>query len=402
MAILAQCPNCRNRQSARNKVCKCGQDLDKAKRGQRVKYWIVYRMPDGKQRKEYVGSFEELNGYSIEDARIAESKRKTQKKENRLLDIKIDSKLTFNELTKWYLSLSSVKALASFRSVSIYLNNFNKVYGDKAVGTIKPLDLEELQTKRKKQGLKPATIDLEIALVKTMVTKAFDNDLLDGNSLKAFRRIKRMIKRGANARKRIISFEEYLNLFDSATSHFRPVLIVAYNTGMRSGELQKLQWSHIDRKKMFIRLPAEVTKESREKNIPINHHVKSVLSVLLRSINHDFVFINKRRPFAHQYGFLYSFKSTCERAGLPYGRNVQNGMTMHDIRGTVKTNMLGAGMDKIYRDLILGHSLTGMDVHYMAPTEDTLKKEMERFTQWLDDRLAEALQMLTKPLTTGG
>ena len=63
---------------------------------------------------------------------------------------------------------------------------------------------------------------------------------------------------------------------------------------------------------------------------------------------------------------------------------------------------LSAGMDKVYRDLILGHSLTGMDVHYMAPTEDTLKKEMERFTQWLDDRLAEALQMLTKPLTTGG
>ena len=30
------------------------------------------------------------------------------------------------------------------------------------------------------------------------------------------------------------------------------------------------------------------------------------------------------------------------------------------------------------------------------------EKEMERFTQWLDDRLAEALQMLTKPLTTGG
>jgi integrase len=250
--------------------------------------------------------------------------------------------------------------------------------------------------------LKPASIDLEIALVKTMVTKAFDNDLLDGNSLKAFRKIKRMIKRGANARKRIVSFEEYLKLLDSATSHFRPVLITAYHTGMRSGELQKLQWSHIDRKKMFIRLPAEITKESREKNIPINHHVKSVLSVLLRSINHDFVFINKRRPFAHQYGFLYSFKSTCERAGLPYGRNVQNGMTMHDIRGTVKTNMLGAGMDKIYRDLILGHSLTGMDVHYMAPTEDTLKKEMERFTQWLDDRLAEALQMLTKPLTKMG
>jgi integrase len=402
MGILAQCPNCRNRQSARNKVCKCGQDLDKAKRGQRVKYWIIYRMPDGKQRKEYVGSFEELNGYSIEDARTAESKRKTQKKENRLLDIKLDSKLTFGELTKWYLKLSSVKALASFRSVSIYLNNFNKVYGKKAVGTIKPLDLEELQTKRKKQGLKPASIDLEIALVKTMVTKAFDNDLLDGNSLKAFRRIKRMIKRGANARKRIISFEEYLGLIDSATSHFRPVLITAYHTGMRSGELQKLQWSHIDREKGFIRLPAEITKERREKNIPINHHVKSVLAALPRSINHDFVFTYKGKPFTHKNGFVHSFKGTCEKAGLPYGRNTQNGMTLHDVRGTVKTNMLSAGMDKVYRDLILGHSLTGMDVHYLAPTEETLKNEMVKFTQWLDDCLGSTFANVTQTLPKTG
>ena len=60
-----------------------------------------------------------------------------------------ESKMTFQELTDWYLGLSSVKGLASFRNVRIYLNNFNKVYGDKIVGTIKPMDLEEYQTKRK-------------------------------------------------------------------------------------------------------------------------------------------------------------------------------------------------------------------------------------------------------------
>jgi hypothetical protein len=108
MAILAQCPICLRKQSAKNKKCSCGQNLDKAKKSNRVKYWIVYRLPSGKQRKEYVGSFEGFNGYSIEDARIAEGKRKTQKRENRLLDIKPDSKMTFNELTDWYLNLEKV------------------------------------------------------------------------------------------------------------------------------------------------------------------------------------------------------------------------------------------------------------------------------------------------------
>jgi hypothetical protein len=47
MAILAKCPLCRTKQSNKNKICKCGQNLDSAKRDQRVKYWIQYRLPDG-------------------------------------------------------------------------------------------------------------------------------------------------------------------------------------------------------------------------------------------------------------------------------------------------------------------------------------------------------------------
>lgn len=50
--------------------------------------------------------------------------------------------------------------------------------------------------------------------------------------------------------------------------------------------------------------------------------------------------------------------------------------------------MLSAGVDKVYRDTILGHSLQGMDVHYMAPSEDDLLRAMARYTAWLDDELA--------------
>jgi integrase len=196
-----------------------------------------------------------------------------------------------------------------------------------------------------------------------------------------------MLRKGANARKRILGFDEYLALLDSADPYFKPVLTVAYNTGMRSGELQKLQWKYIDRKAGFIRLPAEVTKENKEKIIPINHHVKTTLDSLPRAINHNFLFTYRGRPIVHRNGFKQPFQITCKKAGVPYGRKTENGVTMHDIRGTVKTNMLVAGVDKVYRDLILGHSLQGMDVHYMAPSEDTLKKAMAKFTDWLDGQL---------------
>ena len=42
MAIKAECPLCHRKQKVSNKVCACGQDLDKAKKSKKVKYHITY------------------------------------------------------------------------------------------------------------------------------------------------------------------------------------------------------------------------------------------------------------------------------------------------------------------------------------------------------------------------
>jgi vacuolar-type H+-ATPase subunit F/Vma7 len=49
-------------------------------------------------------------------------------------------------------------------------------------------------------------------------------------------------------------------------------------------------------------------------------------------------------------------------------------------------------INNYYRDLILGHSLQGMDVHYMAPDDETLRQAMEKYTSWLDDQIANVDQ----------
>ena len=42
---------------------------------------------------------------------------------------------------------------------------------------------------------------------------------------------------------------------------------------------------------------------------------------------------------------------------------------------------------KAHRDIIIGHSLQGMDAHYLKPTDDSLKKAMGKYTDWLDKQL---------------
>jgi hypothetical protein len=39
-----------------------------------------------------------------------------------------------------------------------------------------------------------------------------------------------------------------------------------------------------------------------------------------------------------------------------------------------------------YRDLILDHSLKGMDTFYLKPDDD-LKQAMNKYTQWFDEQL---------------
>ncbi len=380
MSVLAECPFCHKKQSTKNKVCKCSGDLDKAKKGKKVKYWINFNVPGEGVRREYVG-------YSIEEARDADGKRRTQKRENRIFDMLPEAKMTFKELADWYLELSTVKALRSYKNVQLCLKNFNKVFGSIMVNQIKPLDLEEYQEKRAGEKKSAATIDMEICIAKTMVNKAFDNDMVAGYTLKAFKLTKRRLKRGSNARKRVLSFDEIRKLMGETPPHLRAMVEVALYTGARQGELRELRWKHIDRKNKFIRLPASMTKESKEKNIPIAPRVMEILDSLVVPINKNtdgYVFIFRGKPITHNTGMKKGMRNACKRAEIPYGRNAENGLTFHDIRRTAKTFMVQAGIEKVYRDTILGHSLEGMDVHYIVPSEQDLTRAMEQYAAWIE------------------
>jgi integrase len=234
MGVLAECPLCHKKQSVKNNICKCGQDLTKAKRSKRVVYWINYRLPGGKQRRERVGK-------SIEKARDADGKRRVQKRENRIFEMLPEADISFNELKDWYMALPSTNKLASSDRVELALRNFCKVFGDKLVSDILPIDLESYQDIRSKNGLKPASIDLELSCVKTLITKAFYNDKVSGHVLKKFGNIKKLNKIGDNARSRIVSIDEYKRLLDKTSEHTKNFIIIANNTGMRSGEIRKLR-----------------------------------------------------------------------------------------------------------------------------------------------------------------
>jgi integrase len=383
MGKLAECPICHNKQSVKNKKCKCGCDLNRAKKSGKVKYHFYFRDVQGRQRQSFAG-------YTIKELNAEETKAKTKRIELGYLDPD-DENAKFRDLTVWYLNLRNVKALKTYSDVCSVMKILNSYFGEKKVRKLKRSHLEEYQGIREDAGKAPSTIDKEIRMFKTMISRADDDDKIDPRILKAFKKIKKKLHKNGNARKRIISIPEFLGLLEVAPPFFQSFLEIAFHTGMRSGEIRQLRWSHYDKYTGVFRVPPELCKEERteDKIVPVSSTMKNLLEKIIRCTHHDFIMANESNTPLNKWAPIKLMEKTCKKAGIPYGRNTPRGMIFHDIRRSVKTYMVEAGMKKEFRDLILGHALQGMDAHYVAPDESMLIAEMSKYTSWLNLQISE-------------
>jgi len=352
-------------------------------------------MPDGKQCKIYVGKIKGLNGKSIDDAKKAENKYKVLKTENRLLDIKADTKMTFNELTEWYLNLESVKDLASYATIKISLKKFNSVFGDKVISRVKKTDIENYQSKRLKKGKAPGTVDHEVGKAKTMIFKAFDDDdnLISEQTLKMFKKIKKTLIKGSDVRDRIISPEEFDALVKNSEGHTQAIITMAYYTGMRRGEILNLTWDKVDLANRMIRLDYKDTKNKQNRNVPICDEVYNMLLSLPNRIkgttedNH--VFLYKGSPIKD---IRAGIREACKKAGIKYGQKVKDGFIFHDFRHTFNTNMRKAGVAESVIMEITGHSTREMFDRYNTVDEDDTRTAVRK----LEGYFAKVTQKLPK------
>lgn len=175
MSVLVECPICHQKQSLRNKRCPCGENLDKAKKASRAKYYTSHRLPvespgEGEpktvQRREFVG-------YSLEEAKDADGKRRGQKRENRIFEILPSGQMAFKELADWYCGQDFVKQKDYYASFCYYIANFNKVFGATIANKITTIEVLNYQAKRKKAGYSDSYVDHEVGAAKTIIYAAY-------------------------------------------------------------------------------------------------------------------------------------------------------------------------------------------------------------------------------------
>jgi integrase len=151
----------------------------------------------------------------------------------------------------WYLDLAEVKAKRSYNKDLMHTKRLIASFGDRLLKDINPAMVEAHkqnrlthQSGRTPQFLtKPATVNRELACLKTIFSKAMKNGKAEGNPALGVKLLKEN-----NERDRILGPEEYARLLAQCSLHLKQIVKVAHHTGMRQGEIINLTWSQVDLK----------------------------------------------------------------------------------------------------------------------------------------------------------
>lgn len=269
-----------------------------------------------------------------------------------------------------------VKSKAYYKILTINLENFNKNFGNILIKNLKPIDLENYQALKKEAGYSDSYIDQVIGAARTMINKAFDNDMIGGDVLRTFKRVRKLLKKNANARDMVITPDQFIKLMNEMPRHSRVILATAFYTGMRRGEILSLTWDKVDYKKRLITLASEDTKDREPRNIPICDELFDILKEIPRSINNNHVFLFRGKPIKD---IRTALRRACKKIGLMYGREEKGGFVFHDLRHTFNTYMRKASVAESVIMKITGHATREMFDRYNTVDDEDTRLAFSKF-----------------------
>jgi|TARA_B100000959_G_scaffold65628_1_gene69741 integrase len=314
-------------------------------------YWIRYSGLDGKIRFE--SSFSKK--FIVAQALLRGRKKKVDEGKEPL-PIQRISNHSFKELAENYTEL--IRNQKSFNSKKYFIKNLVNEFGNMPIRRMTTMVVEQYHSRFLTNGKSPATADRHLAALKHMFTKAVEWLMIEEEILKRIRKVKLFCVN--NERLRYLSKEESESLISNCTSHLKPIVIAALNTGMRKGEILCLQWDrNIDLKHGFILL--DKTKSGKRREIPINQTFRETLQKQVRHIHSPYVFFNKDGKRYKEV--VKSFKSALRRSGI-------KDFKFHDLRHTFASQLAMAGVDLPTLKELLGHKTLAMTLRYahLAPS----------------------------------
>lgn len=145
--------------------------------------------------------------------------------------------------------------------------------------------------------------------------------------------------------------------------HLKPIIICAIDTGMRRGEILKLNWSDIDFENKLIKVQGLNTKTLRERHVAMTERVARELENRYQG--------SSKQPDALVFGVVdnvkKAFNTARKIAGLPDVR-------FHDLRHTHATRLVAVHIPLSEVGRVLGHTQANTTYRYVNANVETAKR----------------------------
>ncbi|MCH8014476.1 MAG: site-specific integrase [Candidatus Dadabacteria bacterium] len=156
--------------------------------------------------------------------------------------------------------------------------------------------------------------------------------------------------------------EEFKKLYASASTELKSILITAYTTGMRLGEILNLKWEDVDLKEEYILVRDSKNYESR--TISIHPTLKETLSHLKTISESDFTFEGRKT-------IKRAWQKALRLSGIAHCR-------FHDLRHTFASNLVMNGVDIVTVAELMGHKDLSMTKRYSHPSPQHKKQAINK------------------------
>lgn len=236
-----------------------------------------------------------------------------------------------------------------------------KTFGDYKPVSVKARQIEEYKRLRR-ETVSPSSVNRELALLKHMCHKAVDWGYTKTNPAQTVKLFKE-----PPGRLRYLLAEERDSLLKECSGMLYAIVTTALETGMRKGEMTRLQWKDIDFQRRMITILESKNGESRF--VSISDVLLPVLQRLYIERRGSHVFT---KPDGRPYGnWRKSFENACKRAGIEDFR-------FHDLRHTFASYLVMAGVDIRTVQELMGHKDIKMTMRYSHLSKAHLLEAVNR------------------------
>ena len=327
-------------------------------------YYLRYRDKAGRQRQTRLGDTTSLSLDEARDrARILKSKVLMGFDVQQHIE-KIKQMPTFAEFVRDQYLPHAKNTKRSWEYDKARIDDkMIRLWGSKPMNEFTVTDLLQFQNNLLEQGLKPSTINRNMALVKHLFHLAERWEIIDRAPTK---NISPLADNGA--RERFLTLAELERLMDALRQCQSPIvpdiIRLLILTGARRSEVTQLPWGELDLEKGIWTLPAARNKSKKQKVLPLSDAAIALLTAR-KGNSSPYVFPNPTtgKP-------LISIHDTWNRirvqADLP-------DLRIHDLRHSFASFLINAGHSLYEVQKLLGHSSITMTQRYAHLEQTTLK-----------------------------